>query len=105
MSKIYLSISASTTDLELEDIRCNDMRREARERRDDAAAVQAEQGDQEVLEYEEMDDGMVVLYSPIFGYALVNQRSTGEGDSMLIESGQADSIEHAASVWRAANAA
>ena len=104
MNNISFSISASTTDLELENIRYSDMRREARERRDDAAAVQSEQGDQEVLEYQEMDDGVVVLHSPVFGYALVNQRSTGEGDSMLIENGQADSVEHAVSVWRVANA-
>lgn|GEM_PF-3581247 len=101
----YLAITATTTDAELEAIRYNDMRREARERRDDAAGVLEEQGDQTVLEYQESDDGVAVLFSSDFGYALVNQLSGGVGDSLLIENGQAESIEHAAQQWRDANAA
>lgn len=101
----YLAITATTTDAELESIRYNDMRREARERRDDATAVLDEQGDQTVLEYQEFDDGVAALFSPVFGYALANQWSGGVGDSLLIESGHADSIEHAAQQWRDANAA
>jgi hypothetical protein len=99
-----LSITATTSDIELEDIPYNDMRREARERRDDAAAVLEEQGDQQVLEYVEYGDGVAVLYSPAWGYAYVNKRSNGVGDSILIEQGNADSADHAAHIWREANA-
>lgn len=75
-----------------------DMRAEAIERRDDAAAVLEEQGDQVVLELHEID-GVSVLYSPTFGYALVNQGSLGVGDSLLIGNGEATSPAHAAGIW------
>lgn len=103
--EVSITISASTTDAEIEcAIDYCDMSKEAKERRDDAAAVIAEQGDQVVLEYVEFADGVAVLYSPEFGYAYVNQRSPGVGDSMLVESGKADSADHAAHIWRHANA-
>lgn len=63
------------------------------------AAVLAEQGDQAVLELHEVD-GVTVLYSPVFGYAYVNEAGPGVGDSLVIDSGEADSPEHAARVWR-----
>lgn len=100
---LHLAISASTTDLELEVIACSDMRREAHERRDDAAAVRQEQGNQEVLEYAEYVDGVAVLYSPTFGYAYVNRRIADGRASLIIENGGAESVEHAAQIWRVAN--
>ncbi len=93
------TIRATTTDAEIENsIPYMDMRQEATERRDDAAAVLEEQGDQIVLELHDVG-GVDVLYSPVFSYALVNQKSQGIGDSLLIESGECDSPEHAARVW------
>lgn len=104
-AEVSITISASTTDAEIEcAIDYCDMSKEAKERRDDAAAVMAEQGDQVVLEYVEFADGVAVLYSPEFGYAYVNQASPGVGNSMLVESGKADSADHAAHIWRHANA-
>lgn len=95
-----LTIKASTTTDEIANaIPFVDMRKEAIERRDDAAAVLEEQGDQTVLEYHDID-GVSALYSPSFGYALVNQQSPGIGDSLVIDSGEADSAEQAASKWR-----
>lgn len=75
-----------------------DMRDHAAEVRDMAAAVIEEQGDQVVLELHEID-GVTVLYSPVFGYAYVNQASPGVGNSLLIGNGEADSPEHAAQQW------
>lgn len=98
-------ITATTTDQEIEVIPYQDMLKEARERRDDAAAVLDVQGDQEVLEYVEYSDGVAVLFSPVFGYALVNRWSAGVGDSMVIENGGAASAEDAADQWRDANVA
>lgn len=104
MTKI-LTISATTTTEQIEAaIPYVDMRKEAIERRDDAAAVLSEQGDQDVLELHDID-GVDVLYSPVFGYALVNERTSGVGDSLLIESGECESPEHAVSVWRGEQAA
>lgn len=96
---ITLTIRASTTDSKLDAIPYIDMRAHAREQRDMAAAVQEQQGDQEMLEYHQFDDANV-LYSPTFGYAYVNGSTPGTGDSLLIENGMADSAEHAASIWR-----
>jgi len=96
-----LTIRATTTDSEIKSaISYLDMRREAIERRDDAAVL-AEQGDQVVLELHSID-GVDVLYSPIFGYALVNAASTGIGDSLLISNGDCESPEAAAECMRAA---
>jgi hypothetical protein len=96
---LILTIKATTTDQEIENaMRYVDMQKEAKERRDDAAAVLAEQGDQAVLELHDID-GVDVLYSPTFGYALVNEVSPGIGDSLLIENGEAGSPEHAARIW------
>jgi hypothetical protein len=95
-----LVIKASTTTQEIEDaIPYVDMRRHAIERRDDAAAVIGEQGDQEVLELHQID-GVDVLYSPTWGYAYVNQQGSGTGDSMVLDNGEAESAEHAARLWR-----
>ena len=103
-AEVFFVISASTDDAEIESaIGYCDMSKEAKERRNDAAAVMDEQGDQKVLEYVEFADGVAVLYSPEFGYAYVNQRSPGVGDSMLIENGGADSADHAAHIWRSKN--
>ena len=100
-----LTIRASTTTEEIEAaIQYLDMRKEAIERRDDAAAVLAEQGDQEVLELHHID-GVDVLFSPVFAYALVNERTTGIGESLLIGNNDCKSPEHAVSVWRGAEAA
>ena len=98
---LTLTISATTTTKQIEAaIPFLDMRTEAMERRDDAAAVLAEQGDQAVLELHEID-GVTVLYSPVFGYAYVNEQSHGVGNSLLINNGEADSPDHAAQQWRA----
>lgn len=100
-----LTIRASTTTDEIDAaIPYVDMRKEAIERRDDAAAVLAEQGDQEVLELHHID-GVDVLFSPVFAYALVNERTTGIGDSLLIGADECPNPEHAVSVWRGAEAA
>jgi hypothetical protein len=102
---VILTIKASTTTDEIESaIPYLDMRQEAIERRDDALAVLAEQGDNTVLELHDEGDDISVLYSPTFDYAYVNQKSPGIGNSLLIESGEAGSPEHAASVWRDGNA-
>lgn len=102
--EVAFDISASTEDAEIESaIGYCDMIREAKERRGDALAVMEEQGNQKVLEYVEFADGVAVLFSPVFGYAYINQRSPGVGDSMLVESGRCCSAEHAAHIWRSAN--
>jgi len=94
-----LTIRATTTDDAIAAaIPFVDMRSHATEVRDMAAAVLAEQGDQEVLTVSEHGD-IVVLYSPVFGYAYVNERSAGVGDSLIIDNGEADSPEHAARRW------
>ena len=99
-----LTIRASTTTEEIEAaIPYLDMRKEAIERRDDAAAVLTEQGDQEVLELHRID-GVDVLFSPAFAYALVNERTGGIGDSLLIGADECKSPEYAASVWRGVEA-
>lgn len=96
---LITTITATTSDEELDGIRFLDMRQEARERRDDAAAVIDEQGDQEVLELHEID-GVTVLYSPTFGYALVNEYSNDVGDSLVIDNGEAESPSAAAQAWK-----
>ena len=94
-----LTIKATTTDEAIEsEIRFLDMQANAIEMRDMAKAVIEEQGDQAVLELHEFGD-VVVLYSPTFGYAFVNERSTGIGNSLQIDGGNADSAEHAAQQW------
>lgn len=100
---LILVIKGSTSTQQIEEaIRCIDMRQHAIERRD-AAAVIAQQGDQAVLELHEID-GVEVLYSPVFGYAYVNGRSGGTGDSIVLDNGEADSAERAARLWREENA-
>ena len=96
---LTLEIKATTTTEAIETaIPYLDMRTEAIERRDDAAAVIQEQGDQIVLELHDIN-GVDVLYSPVFSYAFVNQKSPGVGNSLIINSGDADSAEHAAEQW------
>lgn len=98
---LQLAITATTTTEAIEQaISFLDMREHAIDQRDTAAAVLAEQGDQEVLQLHEID-GVSVLYSPTFGYAYVNEQSPGVGNSLLIDNGEADSPEHAAAQWRA----
>ena len=97
---LTLTITATTTTEDIEAaISFLDMRDHAIEQRDMAAAVIEEQGDQNVLELHEID-GVTVLYSSTFGYAYVNERSPGVGNSLLIDNGKADSAEHAAQQWR-----
>ena len=96
---LILTITATTTDDELASIPYLDMRQEATERRDDALAVISKQGDQTVLEYHNID-GVDVLYSPAFAYAMVNEDTPGVGNSLVIETWQCESPEHAARVWR-----
>ena len=98
---LTLTIKASTNTDSIEAaIPYLDMRQEAIERRDDAAAVLEEQGDQVVLELHKIN-GVDVLYSPAFGYAYVNEASPGVGNSLVISGGEADSPEHAAGKWTA----
>lgn len=97
---IILTITATTTDDAINNaIRYSDMRAHAIEIRDMAAAVLAEQGDQTVLEYHDVD-GIDVLYSPTYGYALINEHTPGVGNSLIIDNGEANSAEHAAAAWR-----
>jgi hypothetical protein len=98
MLKLTISATTSTEAIEAE-IPFIDMREHAIEMRDMAAAVLEEQGDQEVLDLHDID-GVTVLYSPTFGYAYVNEMSSGVGDSLLIGNGEADSPEFAAQQWR-----
>lgn len=94
------SITASTTDQEIENaISFLDMRAHAIERRDDAAAVIEEQGDQEVLQLHECD-GVTVLLSPVFGYAVINEKSTGVGNSLFTDNGDVGCPEDAVKIWR-----
>lgn len=98
---LKLTITATTANEAIEaEIPFLDMRDHAAEVRDMAAAVIEEQGAQVVLELHEID-GVTVLYSPVFGYAYVNQASPGVGNSLLIGNGEADSPEHAAQQWNA----
>lgn len=96
---LTITITATTTTQAIEAaIPFLDMREHAIEQRDMAAAVIDEQGDEAVLELHEID-GATVLFSPIFGYAYVNEMSPGVGDSLLIGNGEADSPEDAAQQW------
>jgi len=94
-----LTIKASTTDEEIAaEITHEDMRQEAIERRDDAAAVMDTQGDQEVLELHRID-GVDVLYSPVFGYALINQKkSLGHYERWLRDTLRQESSESSKSL-------
>lgn len=94
---LTITATTSTEDIEAA-IPFLDMRAHAIEQRDYAAAVLEEQGDEVVLELCEFGN-VVVLYSPIFGYAYVNERSEGAGNSLLIDNGEAVSAEHAAQQW------
>lgn len=97
---LTLTITATTTTEAIEAaIPFLDMREHAIERRDDAAAVVAEQGDQVVAELHEID-GVTVLWSPVFEYAYVNEQTPGVGNSLLIGNGECPSAEHAVRVWR-----
>ena len=99
-----IAIRATTTDAEIAAaIPYADMRVEARDRRDDAAAVLAEQGDQIVLELHDID-GVDVLYSPAYSYAMVNERSPGGGDSLMIANSECDAPEMAVLIWRTVDA-
>lgn len=100
MTAAALIIRATTTTEAIEAaIPFLDMREHAIELRDMAAAVIAEQGDQVVAELHEID-GIAVLWSPVFEYAYVNERSGGIGDSLLIGNGECPDAEHAVRVWR-----
>ena len=81
-----------------------DMRLHAIEMRDMAAAVLAEQGDQEVLHVHEID-GVTVLWSEQWAYAMVNQRSPGAGDSVTYGNDRFSSPEEAAAAYVAGESA
>ena len=94
-----LTIDATTTDIEIADaIPYLDMRAHATERRDDARAVEADVPQGVVLELHDVD-GVDVLWSPTYGYAMVNERSGGIGNSLTIDNGHALSPEAAATQW------
>ena len=97
---IVLTISATTTDDQIERaIPFLDMREHAIERRDDAAAVIDEQGDQVVLELHDID-GVAVLWSPVFGYAYVNHDGPGRGNSLFFgDTSGCTSADDAALAW------
>jgi hypothetical protein len=95
---LNLTITATTSDAAIADaIRYNDMRTAAIIMRDMAAAVMTEQGDQITMELYDVD-GIDVLFSPVFGFAWVNQPSAGIGHSLMVE--YADTPEDAAAEWR-----
>jgi len=95
---LITTISATTTDEQISRaIEPIDMREAAIEARDMAAAVLTEQGDQIVLELHE-DGDVVVLWSPTFGHAWVNEISTGTGNSLFVE--YAQTPDDAAAEWR-----
>ena len=95
---LITTISATTTTDAIEDaIRFLDMRTAAIEARDMVAAVLQEQGDSVTLELHEID-GITVLFSPVFGYAWVNEVSTGVGNSLFVE--YAQTPDDAAAEWR-----
>jgi len=111
MNKI-LEINANTTDEQIEDaIRFLDMREHAIEQRNYAkapyeAAIEGKNpydDDPEaeaVLELHEID-GVAVLWSPNWGYAYVNEQSTGVGSSLMLDNDEANSPEDAAARWTA----
>lgn len=101
---LKLTIKALTTDAAIQEIPYLDMRAHAVEIRDMAAAVLAEQGDQTVLEYHDVD-GVDVLWSPEWMYAYVNKGGSGTGDSYLVESAEAETPRAAVDIWEDANAA
>ncbi|MCS0585341.1 hypothetical protein NX784_27555 [Massilia pinisoli] len=78
------------------------MRDHARECRDDASAIVKDEGDCTLLKYHDAD-GVNVLYSPEFGYAYVNEKSPGVGNSLFLEIDEVTSVEQAAEMWNASN--
>jgi hypothetical protein len=76
-----------------------DMREHAKEQRDYALAVLAEQGDETVLELHKID-GVTVLWSPVFAYAYVNEQSLGVGNSFTLDNDEAPTPELAAQQWK-----
>lgn len=76
-----------------------DMLEHAIEQRDDARVLDPTE---DVLEVHTIED-VVILYSPTFGYAYVNEEGDGIGDSMLIGNGECDSAAHAYYLWTGEN--
>lgn len=89
-----LTVTATTTDDEINDTTPYlDTRKEAFEHRSDGEMMC---DDSYNLEYHEIN-GVNVLYSPAFGFALVNDMSPGVGDSLLLEAGECTGPEDAVS--------
>ena len=96
----HFAISATTTNDEIKkNIPYLDMQLEAIERRDDAAAVLDEQGDQTVLQFYKIEN-VDVLFSSTFGYAFVNEQSNGISDSLFIGNDECESPEYAVKLWQ-----
>ncbi len=101
MTTPTFTICASTTDTDIEAaIPFCEMRREAIERRDDAAAVIDEQGDQAVLDLYEIN-GVTVLWSEAYCYGVVNETGPGVGDCMYVSEDQDGVVSpvQAAAYW------
>jgi hypothetical protein len=97
---LTLKIDATTTDDAIEAaIPYLDMRSHAIERRDDALAVENDHQVGTVLELHDVG-GVDVLWSPTYGYALVNERSGGIGSSLVLDNGTAGTPEGAALCWQ-----
>jgi len=99
---LILTIKATTTTDTIENaIPFRDMREHAITLRDmelDGALI-PEDYEEVAAELHEID-GVLVLWSPEFGYAYVNEDGPGAGDSLMIEQYECPTPEHAARVWR-----
>ena len=97
---LTLKIDATTTNDAIEAaMPYLDMRSHAIERRDDALAVDDEHPVGTVLELHDVG-GIDVLWSPTHGYAVINERSGGIGNSLVLDNGTALTPEGAALCWR-----
>lgn len=95
---LILSINASTTDDAIEDaIPYVDMRVQAIDTRDVARAFGPT--DTILVEYYEVD-GVNVLFWPTEGGALVNEHTSGTGDSLWLDNRDARSVDQAVRAWR-----
>lgn len=98
----HLTINPATTSAVITDtVAFIDMREHAIECLDDAVAANLPK-DETLLELHSFGD-IVVLYSPTWDYALVNEHGPGIGNSLLIEFGGVSSAEAAAETWREIN--
>jgi hypothetical protein len=98
MTKILTITGATSTDQIEQAIPYLDMRAHAIEIRDMADGVLDDS--ETVLELHEAGD-ILVLYSPVFDYAYVNEQSVGVGDSLTIDNDEAGGVAGAVKQWRA----